>query len=188
MKKIIGIALAIVALVVLQLQFDIFHLKATSLKIDKTANVVEEIKKISEFTTACFYEEQVMQDKRVNEGLFATISGDDELVLITRGTVRAGFDLASVAETMRMRGDTVVLRLPEPKIFDVIINPSDYDVYVEKGSWSHEQTVALVAEAQNKVREDAIESGVLQMATENGEKKLRQLFGCFGFNTVLIER
>lgn len=180
--------MAIVALVVLQLQFDIFHLKATSLKIDKTANVVEEIKKISEFTTACFYEEQVMQDKRVNEGLFATISGDDELVLITRGTVRAGFDLASVAETMRMTGDTVVLRLPEPKIFDVIINPSDYDVYVEKGSWSHEQTVALVAEAQNKVREDAIESGVLQMATENGEKKLRQLFGCFGFNTVLIER
>ena len=65
---------------------------------------------------------------------------------------------------------------------------SDYDVYVEKGSWSHEQTVALVAEAQNKVREDAIKSGVLQMATENGEKKLRQLFGCFGFNTVLIER
>lgn len=188
MKKIIGIALAIVLLVFLQLQFDIFHLKPTALKIDKTANVVEEIKKISEFTTACFYEEQVMQEKHENEGLFAKITGDDEIVLITRGTVRAGFNLANMAESLKVMGDTIAFRLPQVQIFDVIINPSDYDVYVEKGSWTHEQTMALVTTAQNKVREDALANNIIETARNNGEKKLQQLFGSLGFNTILIEK
>ena len=34
------------------------------LKIDNTANVVEKIKSISEFTTACYYEEAVLKNRK----------------------------------------------------------------------------------------------------------------------------
>ena len=36
--------------------------------IDKTANVVEKIRKISEFTTACYYEEAVLHNDKVEAG------------------------------------------------------------------------------------------------------------------------
>lgn len=35
---------------------------------------------------------------------------------------------------------------------------------------------------------NALANGIMKAATNNGEKKLHQLFGCFGFNTVLIEK
>ena len=41
---------------------------ARELKIDNTANVVEKIKSISEFTTACYYEEAVLKNSKTEAG------------------------------------------------------------------------------------------------------------------------
>ena len=70
--KSIAAKVAMVVVVILVLVGGYFGLKAAfpnfsfkrELKIAETANVVEQIKKISEFTTACYYEEFVLTKER----------------------------------------------------------------------------------------------------------------------------
>jgi hypothetical protein len=167
----------------------------TGVKIDKTANVVEQIKKISEFTTACYYEESVVKNEKKADANnvitnFFKITPDsicEEVVIIAKGKVRAGFDMAKVkAEDIVIKSDTISISLPLPEIFDVIANPSDYEVFVEEGKWSHEEIVALQVEHSDQLLQSAIDAGLLEKAKES-KGKISDLFKTFGFNVVNIE-
>lgn len=172
-------------------------LKDNELKIDKTANVVEEIKKIGEFTSACYYEELVVKQSKKSDfnesglGKLAKAITDedmmDEIVIIANGKVRAGFDLNKLKDgDINVKGDTLSLTLPETEIFDVIINPSGYEIYVEDGKWSHEEVTELVTNARKELEQNAIAYQLKKKAEEIGITKLKTLFGTFGFNTIFV--
>ena len=164
------------------------------LKIDNTENVVEKIKAISEFTTACYYEEAVLKDSKVekNEGGFLGLVDTEtskELVIIAKGKVRAGFDLSKVTEDkINIKNDTIGITLPEPEIFDVIINPSDYEMYIEEGRWSHEEVTALQTNYRAQLLAKANDAGILNKAKEVGKKRLESLFQTFGFSVVELNQ
>lgn len=146
--------------------------------IDKTATVVEEIRKISEFTSACYYEEMVLGYKKKKK---------DEMVLIANGKVRAGFDLSTIkADDVIINGDSLFVALEPAKIFDIIINPSGYDVFVEKGKWSHNQMTTIKDDARNKLAANANAYGILEKATEFGTKKLSAVLKTFGYKEVIV--
>ena len=175
--------------------FNLFGLSfGGELKIDNTANVVEKIKEISEFTTACYYEEAVLKDRKVekNEGGFLGLVDTEtskEIVIIAKGKVRAGFDLSKVTEDkMIIKSDTICITLPEPQIFDVIINPSDYEMYVEEGKWSHEEVTALQTNYRTQLLAKANDAGILNKAKEAGKKRLESLFQTFGFSVVELNQ
>lgn len=171
--------------------------ESQKLTIDDTANVVTEIKKISEFTSACYYEELVLVNSKeiinkVKKSVIGTVIHQDsiskkELVIIAKGKVRAGFDLSEIAEDdLHVKADTLTINLAPAKIFDIIINPSGYEMFVEEGSWSHEEVTAIQSEAKEKIEKNAIEDGLLDKATKYGKEKLTNLFKTFGFNEVII--
>ncbi len=171
--------------------FNLFGLSfGGELKIDNTANVVEKIKEISEFTTACYYEEAVLKESKVekNEGGFLGLVDTEtskEIVIIAKGKVRAGFDLSKVTEDkINIKNDTIGITLPEPEIFDVIINPSDYEMYIEEGKWSHEEVTALQTNYRAQLLAKAQERGILNKAKEAAKKRLESLFMTFGFTVV----
>ena len=175
--------------------FNLFGLSfGGELKIDNTANVVEKIKEISEFTTACYYEEAVLKDRKVekHEGGFLGLVDTEtsrEIVIIAKGKVRAGFDLSKVTEDkMIIKSDTICITLPEPQIFDVIINPSDYEMYVEEGKWSHEEVTALQTNYRTQLLAKANDAGILNKAKEAGKKRLESLFQTFGFSVVELNQ
>ena len=102
--KIILVILVIIAILAsaayIAIEKGLLDFKSDNLKIDETANVVKEIKNISEFTSACFYEEIILQEKKtsnvvdnsiVNEiaGFFGKKEGliTDEIVIIAKGKV-----------------------------------------------------------------------------------------------------
>ena len=146
--------------------------------IDKTATVVEEIRKISEFTSACYYEEMVLGYKKKKK---------DEMVLIANGKVRAGFDLSTIkADDVIINGDSLFVALEPAKIFDIIINPSGYDVFVEKGKWSHNQMTTIKDDARNKLAANANAYGILEKATEIGTEKLSAVLKTFGYKEVVV--
>lgn len=146
--------------------------------IDKTATVVEEIRKISEFTSACYYEEMVLGYKKKKK---------DEMVLIANGKVRAGFDLSTIkADDVIINGDSLFVALEPAKIFDIIINPSGYDVFVEKGKWSHNQMTTIKDDARNKLAANANAYGILDKATEFGTEKLSAVLKTFGYKEVIV--
>ena len=157
------------------------------LEIDPTANVVEHIRKISEFTTACYYEEYVIQHKKPasDNAMFNSIMTTPEIVLMAKGRVRAGFDLGKIsADDMSSSGDTLRVVLPAPEIFDVITNPSDYEIFVEQGGWTHEEITELQIGGRERVLANAIDDNILQKADSIGRERLTALFQTFGFGVV----
>ena len=192
-------------------------LKREPLSIEKTANVVEEIKKIGEFTTACYYEEMALHDsyndtahfmgrsadklvgkalKKIGLGSLASTAdkasatvttSKNEIVLIGKGHVRAGFDLGKVQESdLNIHGDTLDITLPPAEVFDIIMNPSDFTTEYEKGTWSHELTKPLKEQAKSLLEHNAIENGILAKAEENVKAQLEAVFKAFGFKAVNI--
>ena len=187
MKKIkLIVTLVIIVIVLLAgafaaLNLGLFDAKGDELAIDKTANVVTEIKKISEFTSACFYEEIVLQESK--KRFLMT----DEIVIIANGKVRAGFNLKDLAdENIVVTGDTLNVTLPKAEIFDVLVNPSDFDIYIEDGTWDDPTVTAIKNKAITQIKEDALKDGILEKAQESGIKKLTELFKNFGFSEVMI--
>lgn len=191
--------------------------KREPLAIDKTTNVVEDIKKIGEFTTVCYYEEMVLQDSyndtahvmgynadklagmalrkvgldgwtKAADKASATVTvGTNEIVLIGKGHVRAGFDLGKVQESdLNIHGDTLEITLPPTEVFDIIMNPSDFTTEYEKGTWSHELTKPIKERAKEALEQNAIDGGILTKAEENGKKQLEAIFTAFGFKQVNI--
>ena len=111
----------------------------------------------------------------------------DQLVIVANGTVRAGFRLDQLDDDkITITGDTLSLILPKAEIFDVIVNPSDFDIYIEDGTWVHEKVVEVENRAIDQVKNDAIKEGILEKATETGIKRLTEMFKAFGFSEVMI--
>lgn len=161
-------------------------------EIEKTENVVQEVKKISEFTTACYYEESVLKSEKITEGKtwFGVKTDDvvDAIVLTVKCKVRAGFDLSMLGDNdLIVAGDSVSIKLPSPKIFDVISNPSDYKIFEESGDWSHEEIVALQVDGKQKVLNNALDSNILEKANTIGKERIVALFTVMGFRVVTVE-
>ena len=172
---------------------------SSELKIDKTSTLVEEIKKISELTTVSYYEEMVLNEKKaskiVDNKAGSLVSkllnkskeelSSDEIVIIAKGTVRAGLDLSQICgNDIQPNGDTLRITLPQATILDAIINPSGFEIYEEDGTWSHEEVTDIESKAVDQLKKNAIEYGVLEKATSRGKDQLRQLFQTFGFSIV----
>lgn len=202
-KSIIGIIIGVAILAAAAfalLKAGIIDLKGNKLGIDATANVVTEMKKISEFTSACFYEEIVLQEKKTKDiadnavgnkiaGLMGKKGGlvNDELVIVASGKVRAGFRLNNLdANHVSIIGDTLTVDLPKAEIFDVIVNPSGFDIYIEDGTWDHEQVTTVENKAVGQIKADAERDGILDKATKSGVKKLTEMFKTFGFPVVKV--
>ena len=174
-----------------------FVKEANKLEIADTPNVVEEIKKISELTTYTYIEEMVIKDIKVEAkeaGMLSFLhksevpdSTRSEIVIITRGVVRAGYDLAKIKDgDLKVSKDTLSVVLPATEIFDVIINPSDNDVFIAEGKWSHEEVTALQVDCKNRLLQNAHDNGVLEKADKHGKEKVENLFKTFGFNVVNV--
>ena len=202
-KSIIGIIIGVAILAAAAfalMKASIIDLKGNKLGNDATANVVTEMKKISEFTSACFYEEIVLQEKKTNNladnavgnkiaGLMGKKGGlvNDELVIVASGKVRAGFRLNNLdANHVSIIGDTLTVDLPKAEIFDVIVNPSGFDIYIEDGTWDHEQVTTVENKAVRQIKADAERDGILDKATKSGVKKLTEMFKTFGFPVVKV--
>ena len=163
-------------------------------KIADTKNVVEHVREISEFTTACYYEEFVVHETKmvVKESLFGfhkeqPDSAQNELVLLLKGIARAGFDLSKLTEgDLVAHSDTLAINLPAPELFDVIINPSDYEVFVEKGKWSHEEIQAFQVQAKEQLRTHALEEDIIGKAKTEGKERVANLFKTFGYKVVKV--
>lgn len=219
MKKLaVKCVLAVIAVLVLLLAADGLFNKFSlyngvfkhRLGIDKTANIVTQVSKISEFTTACFYEELVVQKekyrhldrKAYKEGsstwaMVKNIANPYEPVIIkdsikvgqivftVKTKVRAGFNLSGISEEdLTVKGDTLSVRLPQAEIFDIIVNPSDWEVFHSDGYWEDGEIRAIQAGAKEAIRKDAVQSGLLERANSFGRESLTALFKSFGFSQI----
>ena len=185
----------LLVLLVLGLLFMLWRgriVESRGLQIDKTAAVVEQVRRMGELSSAGFYEELVLTDKddsylgelRRVDGI-RRIAGSGDFVIICKGRVRAGFDLTKMKQSdFYASGDTLRVTLPPVAVLDVIINPTDYEHF--SGHRTHEETVGIILQAKQRLRADAVQAGVLDQAEASGVASLQRLFSSLGYKEVEI--
>jgi hypothetical protein len=117
----------------------------------------------------------------------------DRLLFVAHGTVIAGLDLAKLQPgDLEVRGEAVVITLPDPQIFIVALDNQKSYVYdrdtglLNKGNLNLESTARQAAEAE--IRKAAIEDGILGQARINGENYLYRFLRELGFGEVIFNR
>lgn len=167
------------------------------LTIDDTPVIVSKIRSLGELTTACYYDEMVLSQNKPNafsssalgslaEGLGKDV--DDHLVIIAKGTVRAGLDLMEMTEEdIRFVGDTAYIRLPAPQYLDVIVNPSDFEVFAETGKWTHEEITGLQETARTRLLMGADHYGLKSRAYAGAMDAVTELLAASGFTYIRFD-
>ena len=167
------------------------------LTIDDTPVIVSKIRSLGELTTACYYDEMVLSQNKPNafsssalgslaEGLGKDV--DDHLVIIAKGTVRAGLDLMEMTEEdIRFVGDTAYIRLPAPQYLDVIVNPSDFEVFAETGKWTHEEITGLQETARTRLLMGADHYGLKSRADAGAMEAVTELLAASGFTYIRFD-
>lgn len=170
-----------------------------TLRIQDTPSVVTRIRTLGELTTACFQDEFVITEAKTNP-LSATPLGsiaregfgkdlDDHLVFIVRGTVRCGIDFSRLRkEDLRLSGDTAFVKLPAPQYLDVILNPTDFEVFAESGRWTQEEVARLQDRARSRLLQEAAGSGLKKMARAGAEQAVSDLLRACSFKVILFSQ
>lgn len=158
----------------------ITHRPERNKKIDPVVSqTVTEIKKIKEFCTAKYFEETVVSASRPR-----TI-GSDNIAIIVKGTVRAGFDLSKM-EVDECSDTSIAIVLPKPQVLDVVTNPTDCETFVECGAWSHRQVTRYKNIARGRILRHALDDGIMDDATQSGIDRIRFIFLALGYNNVSV--
>ncbi|MFW6351223.1 MAG: DUF4230 domain-containing protein [Bacteroidota bacterium] len=177
------------------------------LKIDDTAIVIKEIKKISQLFASVYYDELVLDTvKMASKGTAyrlkdwiqipdpSRITRPEDVinklhfVVIARGEIMAGFDFSRIEDHhMTLENDEITFVLPPAEILEVIINPSDYEIFIEEGNWSLDEAVALKKKAAKKMTQRAIERGILEESEKKAILVLENYFSLLGFENVTIK-
>ena len=99
--------------------------------------------------------------------------------------MRAGIDLRDMGpDDIRFSGDTVFVRLPAPQYLDVIVNPSDYEVFAESGKWTHEEVTALQGSARQRLLMEADHAALKTKAYEGAMEAVTDLLAASGYTYI----
>jgi len=117
----------------------------------------------------------------------------DELTFFAAGDVIAGIDLSQLKrEDVRRESDgTIVVRLPAPQILVTRIDNRDSRVLNRKTGFFRRADMNLESRArqyaEQGIRSEALNKGILPLASQNAEVKVAELLHTFGFQRVRCE-
>ena len=154
--------------------------------------VVEGVRELDQLATVRWTESVPVTRQSGGDVLDRLFSGEEVLVIAT-GEVEAGVDLSEIGkEDVRVEGDTVTMRLPEPEILSSSLDEEKTRVYDRDFSLLNVRPDDdLVEEARlraiEKVEETARENGILQTAEANAEDSIRAFVTTLDFREVRFE-
>jgi hypothetical protein len=165
------------------------------LVIDQTPIVIKEIRPIGQLITHTLLNE-VVADTTIktrgsafvntfNKLIKVLPSADKQLVLIGRGKVLVGTNLSRLTDSsISINSDTVNVHLPEAEILDAIINPSDYETFVERGNWTNEEVILVKTQARRKMIEQAVKQNILPKAGLRAKAIIENFLLNMGFKKI----
>lgn len=168
--------------------------------IDKTAVLVKDIKSLAQLITISAYDEIVVDSTATpvsGEGFskFFTPLGlprmspeEKKVVIIGKVTTYAGINLQKIkANALYTKGDSIHIILPPAQILDVILNPSDVELFIEKGDWDNTSITNLKNKIKYIAAETARSKGLLLQSEQKGKEVLKAFFRSAGFQKVAVD-
>lgn len=167
--------------------------------IDETPVLIKDIKSIGQLITYSFYDETVADSVIITRGsafvnAFNRLApvpmlptADKQLVLIGRGKVLAGTDLSLLTDTgLIIKDDTITLTLPKPQIFSAILNPGDFETFIEQGNWTNDEVILVKLKARRKMEARALQQNILEKAGTKAKEILKDFLVNMGFKKVIL--
>lgn len=164
---------------------------ATPVILPSSTTIVHQINDLARLETASVELEKLITAERGNTNVLWGIMSES-MIFVAHGKVVAGVDFAEMtpADVQVVDPDTVMVHLPPAKIFDdlpALDNEKSYvadrDTGLLAGADAQMETeVRRVAE--QRLREEAIASGVIETANYNAQQYMINFLQGLGFETI----
>jgi hypothetical protein len=134
----------------------------------------------------------VVERARPKPGIAGPLLGNDRIVLMAMGRVRAGIDLSKISERdVQIQGNRIRVRLPKVEVFSVELLPNESRIYDSERSWLFSQYEGLELEAMEEARlkllsEARADTQMLRIAESMARLQLREFLEKAGFEQVEI--
>jgi hypothetical protein len=159
-------------------------------RLENTATIIQQVQTLSDLVTVKYVLQKVeVLDSPPTSTLGQFIQGDNKVMLLAQGVVKAGIDLKKIKPAdVTISGKRLTLTLPRPQITDAYLDDSQTKVierttgFLRKMDKDLEQTTRQYA--VNDIRRAAQASGILDDANERAQTELREFFQQMGFETV----
>ncbi|MDQ3815232.1 MAG: DUF4230 domain-containing protein [Armatimonadota bacterium] len=168
-----------------QFASNLFHF---STRVTPTGPVVLEHMQRLNRLESCRYNEHVIV-RGETSGAWPTWLAGDRILFVGRGEVVAGIDLSRLQPNdVQVQDGTVSLRLPGAEILHTRLDNRQSEVYERQTGFFSKPDISLEtkvrSEAEERIRQAALASGVLQTAQKNAQEALRQQLKLLGFQQV----
>jgi len=176
---------------------DIF--KSQPVEIENTVILVKEINSLAQLITISAYNEIAIDSTKKGWSLFNNPlipsllnlpnlkKADYKLVLIGKGEILAGVNLAKLTATdVFIQKDSVSVMLPKAEIFQVILNPSGFEVFEETGTWTDDEVKAVKIKLREKLVANALKENILKKAGTKAVSVMENFLRAAGFKKVKV--
>ncbi|MDX1663351.1 MAG: DUF4230 domain-containing protein [Candidatus Promineifilaceae bacterium] len=161
---------------------------ATPVVLPDPQIIVREVRTLARLETSAMSFEKIIRAEREQDLLFGVFG--EELLFVAHGEVIAGVDLMQMTEEdVQVLGpETVVVHLPEPEIFNTVLdNERSYVANRDRGFLArqdpHLETQVRSA-AEQELTAAALEAGILEQANVNAEDFMRGFLEQLGFAEI----
>lgn len=151
--------------------------------------VVEGIQDLDRLDTVRMTESVVVTKETGGSELRRFLTGE-EVLLVAVGDVEAGVDLSKVGEEdVRMEGESVEIRLPEPEVSSVSLDEERTRLYDrDQGILRLRPDDTLVEEARQDAQDELLaaarQNDILAIAESNAEDTVRTFLTTLGYEEV----
>ncbi len=152
--------------------------------------MVEGIQRLDHLATVRFNESVAVTKESGGEAIRQLLTGE-KVMLVAEGGVEAGIDLSTLDRSdVRVSGKSASIDLPEPQILSASLNERETRIYdrdvglMPRINPSDDLAEAARDEAQDRLREAALEDSILDYARRNAEDSIRSFVTTLGFEKV----
>jgi hypothetical protein len=158
-----------------------------------TESVVMVMRDLARLESAEFHMQRVIDLRDKQSRFFGLIEAEDAILLVAAADVVAGVDLSEMGDgdvTVDEVRKEVTVILPPPKVLGTRIVAEQTFVHARTTDMLAARNETLEARArkvaEDKLRDAAIEAGLLDRARRNAGETVRTLLGALGFRAVTV--
>src|ERR1700680_1904903 len=161
----------------------------TQINVDQPT-VVRQIQQLQRLETVSYTMDKIISGEHANPYLPKFLAGD-RLLLVVHGEVVGGINLESLQPgDVLIQGQKVSIHLPAAEVFSTRIDNARTKVYSrDTGLFSSPDPnleSEVREEAERQLQQDALQDGILKIATDNAQSTISGMLKGFGFREVDI--
>jgi hypothetical protein len=155
----------------------------------ETPVLLQQVQSLSELVTVKYVMEKIEVWTDPPAPVMSLFSGDNRILLLAQGTVKAGIDLSQIKPgDIQIRDNTISIKLPPAHITDCYLNDSETKVIERTTGLFRSFDKDLEQKIRNTViqdmKADAQRGGIRAEAEERARTQLAHFFTTMGFQRV----